>query len=41
MSLLHAPAFTASAQLPQPSAFKKSATPTAQLLVQLPAVAGL
>jgi WD40 repeat protein len=42
MPLLHGPAFTAtSAQLPQPSAFKKSVTPVSQLVVQLPAVGGL
>lgn len=41
MSLLHAPAFTTAAQLPQPCAFKKIVTPLAQLVVQLPAVGGL
>lgn len=41
MPLLHSPTFTASAQLPQPSAFKKSATQASQLAVQLPALGGL
>jgi WD40 repeat protein len=41
MPLLHSPAFTASAQPPQPSAFKKSVTPVSQLAVQLPALGAM
>ena len=41
MPLLQAPIFTATSQLPQPNAFKKSVTSVSQLAVQLPALCGV
>jgi hypothetical protein len=41
LPLLLAPVFAATSQLPQPCAFKKSATPVSQLAVQLPALCGI